>query len=421
MQKQNNRLRNFTKVVIINMVVLSILLLIAEFSGRIILKHVSIDFLRYINADLRVHLLPDMKDVFPQLTFSRIYKPEPDLAWTLIPNSKVRRKNEDGEKWTSITSKDGFITPDTPDLLDQQIITIGDSFLEGKRNPVPIPQVIDDHTSLPVYNLAAGGWGPYSYVAAFNKHATNRNAGVVIVYSVFNDIKDATKYKLWKSEFGHMTYEDFLNADRWRYSSDNRGSTWLDRSSVVYNAIKYGITKLEQREKRPKRIQESLQLNLNTRATLYFRNELEFISCKPEEYFEGGGCFSTFVDYFHAMDMLKSAIEGSGKKMVLIWIPSKERVYFDFLDNEYQEKYLERDEKMIFDVEQVINWYAKRRDIPFLDLTPVMQKHAKSGETLYFTYDNHLNKNGSTLAGVSTVEFLEGSSLIKNKESNPSH
>ena len=117
-------------------------------------------------------------------------------------------------------------------------------------------------------------------------------------------------------------------------------------------------------------------------------------------------------------NVLKSAIEDSGKKMVLIWIPSKARVYFDFLDNEYQKKYLERDEKMIFDVEQVINWYANSREIPFLDLTPIMQKHTKSGEALYFTYDNHLNKNGSTLAGISTVEFLKGSALITSKESN---
>ena len=76
---------------------------------------------------------------------------------------------------------------------------------------------------------------------------------------------------------------------------------------------------------------------------------------------------------------------------------------------------------MVFDVEQVINWYSNSKDIPFLDLTPIMQKHAKSGETLYFTYDNHLNKNGSTLAGVSTVEFLEGSALITHKENNPFH
>jgi len=346
-----------------------------------------------------------MKDVFPQLSFSRIYKPDPDLAWTLRPYKQVRRKNEDGEKWTSITSKDGFITPNTPDLLDQQIITIGDSFLEGKRNPVPIPQVIDDHTSLPVYNLAAGGWGPYSYVAAFNKHATNRNAEVVIVFSVFNDITDATKYKRWKTEFRHLTYEDFLNADRWRHSSDNIGSTWFDNSSIVYNAIKYGITKLEQRGKRPKRAQESLQ----------------FISCEPKEYFEGGSCFSTFVDYFHAMDKLKTAVEGSGKRMVLIWIPSKGRVYFDFLNDEYKEKYLERNEKMIFDVEQIINWYANSRDIPFLDLTPIMQENAKSGDALYFTHDHHLNKNGSFLAGTSTVEFLKGNELITLKKSNPSN
>ena len=56
-----------------------------------------------------------------------------------------------------------------------------------------------------------------------------------------------------------------------------------------------------------------------------------FLVGDPSAFVPGGSYYPYMQAYFESLDRLKQSIEGEGAQMVLIWIPSKERIYVPLL------------------------------------------------------------------------------------------
>jgi hypothetical protein len=51
--------------------------------------------------------------------------------------------------------------------------------------------------------------------------------------------------------------------------------------------------------------------------------------------------------------------------------------------------------------------FAAENHIGFLDLTPVFQEGAATGEDLYYSFDTHWNQLGQDLAAASIYDYIE--------------
>src|SRR5262249_37236219 len=148
------------------------------------------------------------------------------------------------------TSSEGFFTPDVPEKSQHQLILLGDSYLSTYYVRRPLPNVIRDVLAIPTYNLAVGGWGPESYLAAYRKFAVGRRHDIVLVASLFNDITDVDNWRRWKSE---QRSESFLMWIRRSVSQDvvNLGESWPDTHLVLWNLARFALNRPARSAKPP--------------------------------------------------------------------------------------------------------------------------------------------------------------------------
>src|SRR5436190_1258940 len=173
---------------------------VVETALRLRIAQLPVAFLIYLNPRLRdgsPAVAARLHDTLPALA-SR--QPDPDTGWTFPPGHEWKGRNEDGEPYTASTSPEGFFTPDLPDKSQRQLVLLGDSFLSTFYVKRPIQNVIRDALAIPTYDLAVGGWGPESYLAAYRKFASGRRHDLVVVFSFHNDVSDVGNWRSWQRE-----------------------------------------------------------------------------------------------------------------------------------------------------------------------------------------------------------------------------
>ena len=200
---------------------------VVELGLRLWLAHLPVSFLLYLSPRLRDASPAVLARLHAEVPALRTRWPDPDTGWTYPPGVTWTGTNEDGEAYSARTSNEGFFTPNQPDKSQQQLILLGDSFLSTYYARRPIPNVIHEALGIPTYNLAVGGWGPESYIAAYRKFATGRHHELVIVGTFLNDITDVDNWNRWKRENGS---ESFLMWNRHATSKElvNLRQSWPD-------------------------------------------------------------------------------------------------------------------------------------------------------------------------------------------------
>jgi hypothetical protein len=126
----------------------------------------------------------------------------------------------------------------------------------------------------------------------------------------------------------------------------------------------------------------------------------------PDGFLPGGDYYEYIAAYLDSLLRLKAAIEADHARMVLVWIPSQERIYLPLLSRDRQAAYVTNKTHDISGLERVMQRFAESDGLDFLDLVEPLSTRARAGEKLYFTTDSHLNSLGNEVAGQLIAEFI---------------
>jgi len=401
-------------------------LVLGEAFLRVSFERLPVPFLVYAHRDLKDTHPRTWVELRKRLPFLYGRREDHDVGWTFLPSTRSGGTNEDSEPFGLTTSAEGFYTPAEPSRETPQLVTLGDSFLSTYYVREPIAWVLQRELGLPVYNLAVGGWGPENYRAAYLKFAAGRNHKRVVVFTFLNDITDVLNWNTWKSE--DPARESFMTWIQRTNSGDvvNSDESWGDRHLVLWNYLKFvergfyrvapaapsGGDQVQQPALAPG-APGPAKTHLETVATpgqaplsFQFTAGYSFMETEPDAFVPGGGYYPYMQAYFESLERLKASIVAQGARMILVWIPAKERVYLPLLPRDRYLKYVTNQSKDIGGLERVVTAYAAQSGIAFLDLTGPFEAHARAGEKLYFTEDGHLNSAGNELSGQLAAEFL---------------
>jgi hypothetical protein len=217
----------------------------AEVVLRLAIAELPPALLIYLHKRLKTSHPDVIKQIRTFNPWTDVREADPEFGWIFKRGHVLEGVNEDGETYRRQTNVLGFLTPDEPAPASPQLVTLGDSFMSTFYATDPIPWVLGHAVRMPVFNLAVGGWGPDSYREAFEKHAANRNASVVAVFSFSNDITDVDNWRRWKNSGIKASFIDWLRVDAGdqdTVNAINHDDAWLDRNSVVWNLAKFGVT-----------------------------------------------------------------------------------------------------------------------------------------------------------------------------------
>lgn len=378
----------------------------AEFALRQFMVSLPAPVLIYLHRELKdAH--PDvyvrLRDLVPNLQRRR---EDPDVGWTFQRSERRTGVNEDGEPYDRTTTPEGFFSPDVPEASAQQLITIGDSFLSTFVVPRPAAWTLRERIGLPVYNLAVGGWGPESYRAAYEKFAADRAHSLVVVFSFINDISDVENWLAWKANDRGLSFMTWIQSENPDGEGINTGSGWLDRRSVLWNLVRFGMRSRSATTTAaaatPAAVDESpdgsgLQL---TEGQVFAVND-------PDAFRPGGSYYPYLQAYFESLERLRRSIESRGARMALVWIPSKERVYLPLIPASERRRFVTNSTGDVGGIEPVLSHYAGQAGLPFLDTTDALIDAARQGPRVFFRLDGHLNARGNALLGALAAEFVK--------------
>jgi hypothetical protein len=341
---------------------------------------------------------------FDYMPFFRVRQDDPDTGWRYPGGLEFAGENEDGEHVTAVASDEGFFTPDEPAPEHEQIIVLGDSFLAAFHQAQrPVAVALRDALDVPVYNLAAAGWGPESYRGAYERYAAEREHEIVVVFTFLNDIPDVRNWQAWQQS-GDASFATWIYEHRPQLIDANFGTTWLDRHSILWNWGKYRLREMSR---------ETPDLGLERVAPpdgpafdLHLSRGYPFMEHDPSGFVPRGDYFPPVAGYLASIDRLRDAIGQRGARMFLVWIPTKERVHLPLLAPDRFRSYVTNETGAIDGLEKVLAFYAERSRVPFLDLTPALEARARRGEQLYFTVDPHFNSRGNEVVGSLVADFL---------------
>ncbi|HUK35199.1 MAG TPA: hypothetical protein VLV86_14875, partial [Vicinamibacterales bacterium] len=377
---------------------------LVEFALRLWLAHLPVAFLIYLNPRLRDSapaVTARLHDALPALSGRQA---DPDTGWTFPPNVNWTGRNEDGEPYVAKTSREGFFTPDLPDKSERQLILLGDSYLSTFYARRQMANVVRDDLGVPTYNLAVGGWGPESYIAAYRKFAAGRRHDLVVVCSFVNDITDVENWQRWKRE---ERSESFLMWIRRSVSHDivNLQQSWPDTHLVLWNLLRFSLNRPAQSAGRQatKSASQGANVAANVNAPiptspsahvqsptlehyhgfdLQFSPGYSFMVHDPEAFLPGGDHYDYMAAYLDSLLRLKAAIDANHARMVLVWIPSQERVYLPLLPADRQAAYVTNTTHDVSGLERVLHRFAESEGLDFFDLVEPLMERARAGEKL---------------------------------------
>jgi hypothetical protein len=386
---------------------------LAEVVLRVATPMLPLAFLIYLNPALRDTSPRTQNAIRAKLPLLNGRREDPEVGWTNMPNIRKKGVNDEGESFETGTSPEGFYTPDYPDPSTKQIVTIGASFLSTFYVVRPVQSVLRDELHVPVYNVAAGGWGPESYRAAYLKFAAARRHDLVVVFTVPSDPSNVAYWNQWKAEAPSESFMAWMQKTSAATDALNHDTSWPNRHLVLWNLARFvmrrptassdgspsgavltsGASRLEHFDSGGKGF--DLQLELRQ---IFTEND-------PEYFLPGSSYYQVMEAYFESLLRLKADVEARHARMVLVWIPSKERVYIPVLPQTRRASYI-HNRGDIDGLENVLAKFARQEGISFLDLTGPFVEQARS-EQLFFVADGHWNSRGNALAGTLVANFIK--------------
>ncbi|MBZ0304868.1 MAG: hypothetical protein K8I82_02250 [Anaerolineae bacterium] len=281
------------------------------------------------------------------------------------------------------------------------IVALGDSYTEAWMVETPWPDVVARELNTPVLNLAYRGYGPLEEEQTFKELGSENHEWVLVAFFEGNDLQNirTTIIENENNEFPLLALA--------------RDALTVEKAIVLSEDGTY-------------RYPLPIHLNGSTYQTGFYEFYLWFLNGNYEDYLAS-------KNVRRLGEVLQSLDSESGDACIgLIYIPSKENLYFQYTEPDARHTIL--DTSTMFTILrgdgwlEVVKtgeavdfetWMSRRthqRDAVqekveelgyhFIDLTPIFEQQAAENPPYYFTYDTHWNQAGHELAGQAVADYL---------------
>lgn len=287
-----------------------------------------------------------------------------------------------------------------PDDVD--LVVLGDSFTAAEIIQQPYWQGLSDS----MLALALPGSGTLEQQLLFEYFALPRKPErTVLAYFAGNDLSD-NGFIPWMESIG-LTWRDLPHL--YKYTHDY---------SVVFRLAQFLA------ESALKTIRRACHYPLTARTepptpVIFYRYFL------PQLRLNKGHILETHLMQHTktSISEIATAMKAAGGELILMYIPTKIEIYWDYLDDESKEKFITIEsreynvgglkylEPNLHVQRQVMREFAAEIGVAFLDLTPALRAAVQAGISPYFVADTHWNQRGHDIARIALLDFLNATTL----------
>lgn len=287
-----------------------------------------------------------------------------------------------------------------PDDID--LAVLGDSFTAAELIQRPFWQDLSESMLV----LAMPGSGTLEQQQLFKAFAWPRKPEtVVLAFFSGNDLHD-NSHIAWIMHQG-WTWHDVVHLGKKAYDY-----------SVVFRLLQFMSEAALPAAEEPCHFPLIAHTDPPT-PVVFFRKFLPQLRQKEEALLESEPLRLTRT----SIEEMASALSGSGGDLIIMYIPTKLEMYWQYLDDESKARYIEIETRE-HDVPGLkyldANLHAQRhvmRDlaaelgVAFLDLTPPLDEAIRQGISPYFFADTHWNQQGHNIARNALLDLLNQSNL----------
>lgn len=287
---------------------------------------------------------------------------------------------------------------------DVDLVILGDSFTAAELIQRPFWQDLSDS----MLTLAIPGSGTLEQQQLFDAFALPRKPETVaLAFFGGNDLHD-NSHLAWLQHQG-WTWHDVAHL----------GKNTLDYS-VLFRLLQYLSAAALPAVERPCHFPLLARTDPPT-PVVFFRNFLPQLRLKREALLESEQLRLTRT----SISEMAAALSAFDGELVLMYIPSKLEMYWDYLDDESKAKFIEAEardhnvtglkylEANLHVQRQVMRELADEIGVSFLDLTAPLEDAIRGGISPYFFADTHWNQHGHNIARIALLDFLNQSNLEK--------
>jgi len=355
------------KSVVQNLLVLGITVLICLGGGEVFFRL----FPQYLSeeAQLRLH----WQEVGQSERAQSSSVPDPRFGYLLRPHFTGRTGRGDFH-FTFHTDEHGFRNP-SPWPARADVVVVGDSlaFGYGVDDDQAWPRLVAKALpGIDIINLGLAGFGPQQYLRVLESYGFALHPKLVL-FMLFsgNDLIDAGAFQKWLNANSDLTYEE------WRMTGGESGDLGVVRRLLERSRL---VTFL-------RGVRKSLSARLKG-GTIEFadgrRVQLAPTVLQSSLQMAHPGD-PTFELVMATIERARALTRAHGSQFLVLLMPTKEEVY------------LPRIGEPAPPLVEAFRAALDRRGIPFLDLTPELQAHARDAAPLFYEIDGHPNADGYRL------------------------
>jgi lysophospholipase L1-like esterase len=320
------------------------------------------------------------------------------------------------------TDAEGFRNSVVREPID--VAVLGDSFAEAMTSPreEAWPARLEELTGMKVQNYGTSSFGPQQELYVLQDFAiAHRPRDVVLGYFAGNDLFDAERFDRWE----HGGDKPGEEPSGWRLQKSYRGYEKLFLTTLVrvfLPATKPADIPAPVVRSRSGFDRGAFEIPTASGTTLRFAfmpPYLQKLAGSRAEIERSRGwklARETFL-------RMKETCAEDGARLTIMFIPSKDEVYWPLVEHSLGRAELERSLDFIStynhmplhaaDISanrlaqnELMREFCASAGIPLLDLTPVLEQAAASGRAVYFADDAHWNAAGHQIAAEELAKFL---------------
>ncbi len=347
--------------------------------------------------------------IFSEAAFRVVLDPidflQPDLVADQRLNHKIRPGSGGHDQW-------GFRNDSVPEST--AVLAVGDSMTYGVSAPLDgaWPQQLATTLGRPVYNMALGGYGPLQYLHLLRSKGPALNPDVVIVGFYFgNDLMDAynlaygndhwSEYRASGVEPAPIAPVVDLQAGNRRFLGSFRA--WLSQNSLLYSIVARSFLGDLVREQRTDLAGSTLIDVPGGETRLEVAKRLSALDLADGRIHEGLRITKMAIRQMAAESRSQNA------ELVLLLIPTKERVYADEgIGQEGGDSVnLQRLVEFETTVQAQLKELGDALDVTVVDVTAPLSLAADK-QMVYPAYDGHPNSIGYAVISQTVARAVGG-------------
>jgi hypothetical protein len=324
------------------------------------------------------------------------------------------------------TDAEGFRNPAVRAQID--VAALGDSFVDAMTSPreESWPARLEQITGRAVQNYGTSSYGPQqeSYVLA-DYAIGHHPRDIVLGYFAGNDLFDAERFNSWE----HGGDKPGEEASGWRLEKKFRRYETLFLTSIVRAALP--ATSRRENASRPLRPAAPNKFDSGAYEVPAGNGATQRFAFMPP-YLQKLAGPRNAIESSRGWELTRAALKRMrdisaehGSRLTVMFIPSKDAIYWPLVERSLGEEELQRSLDFVSSYNhmplraadihanrlvqnELMREFCAAEKIPFLDLTPALERAAASGRAVYFADDAHWNGVGHELAAHELADFLRG-------------